>query len=120
MIDTVTYTVGASLPDIVLSWTDVNGALIDFSDWSFRLRIGQPARPAAVEKVDGIDGSSTAPNVTVAWTSAEIGALDPAPESNRTYAAQLFATHIATGKERAMTFRIRVNASIAAPEEVTP
>lgn len=75
---TSSITIGAELPDYTATWRDGNAAVIDFSTgYTFTLRLGIPGREADFEKTSGITGASTAPNITVAWTAAELDDLTP-------------------------------------------
>lgn len=88
----LTVTPGAELPDRAITWTDGNGAVIDFSGYTFRLAV---AFPTPVSKTGGITGAATAPNVTVSFTGDET-----ADWPAGIYDAQLWPKRTADGKDR--------------------
>jgi hypothetical protein len=84
-----TYVLGSEDPTYQVTWTDSNGAVIDFSavGWSFELKLGFPGRDAVLTKTSGIVGAATAPNITVTWAATDLDDLDPG-----TYVLQLTPT----------------------------
>lgn len=105
----ITYTQGADLPDLAITWKDSDQATIDFAaGYTFQLKIGVPGNTALVTKTSGITGSTTAPNITIAWsTTGELNTL-----AAGIYDADLIATRIADSKQRPMRFQIRIDPAI--------
>lgn len=83
------YVLGSEDPTYPITWTDSNGNIIDFSDdgWTFELKLGHPGQDAALTKTAGIDGATTAPNITVTWATTDLAEIDPG-----TYLLQLTPT----------------------------
>jgi hypothetical protein len=108
MITVTDYIEGADLPDLAFSWRDRNGALIDFSSYSFELKIGFPGETALVTKTTGIAGFATDPNVIIAFlTTGELNALQAG-----NYRGQLKAQRAADGKQRYLMFNLAIGSRI--------
>jgi hypothetical protein len=106
----VTYIQGAELPDILVTWKDENGNVINFSSgWTFTLRLGQLGQAAVLTKTDLV-GAATAPNLTISWTSTEIESL-----AVNTYTMQIIARHVSSGKDRKMTDSLTITPQVMAP-----
>jgi hypothetical protein len=106
----VTYIQGAELPDILVTWRDSDGAIINFSSgWTFTLRLGQLGQAAILTKTDLV-GAATAPNLTISWSNTEIENL-----AAQTYTMQIIARHVATGKDRKMTDSLTITPQVLAP-----
>lgn len=85
----ITMRKGAALPDRGLVWLDDEGGLIDFSAYTFQLKIGATDDGAAlITKTTGITGADTSPNVVISFTAGELAGLDAETE----YVCQLMAT----------------------------
>jgi hypothetical protein len=82
------YIQGAELEEYLVTWTDPDGSLYDFSTgFDFTLKVGRPGETAAFTKTTGITGAATDPNVTVAWAIVgELNLLEPG-----TYTLQIAA-----------------------------
>lgn len=72
------YVEGATRPATTITWQE-DDALVDFSTgWTFIAKLFvQGAAASLVTKTTGITGAATDPNVTINWTTADLGALDP-------------------------------------------
>lgn len=94
----VTYTAGAELPDLTLTWRDSAGVLIDFtSAYTFTVKVGVPGSAAVFTKTTGITGAATDPNITIAWaTTAELSTLTV----GTTYTGQVIARRTSDSKDR--------------------
>jgi hypothetical protein len=85
----ITARKGAELPDRGLVWLDTDGNLINFTTYTFQLKIGLTADGAAVlTKTTGITGAATSPNVTISFAAGELDSLSAETE----YVCQLMAT----------------------------
>lgn len=101
---TVEYTIGAELPDVAITWTDDNSAVIDFSTgWTFTVKVGLPDQAAALTKTTGITGAATAPNLTIAWAAGELDAV-----GSGAWLGQVTARNTASGKDRIRSFGIKL------------
>ena len=94
----VSHLWGCELPDDAITWYDSNDNVVDFSaGWTFTAKLGAPASPAVITKTTGITGAATSPNVTIAWTTAELSSL---PNQTATYALQVIARRTSDSKDR--------------------
>lgn len=94
MSSSITIIEGADLPDVAITWSDRLGAVIDLSTSTFTVKVGSEAGGAAtITKTAGVTGSATAPNVVIAWTTAEVGTL-----TEGRYVIEVVAT--TAGKDR--------------------
>jgi hypothetical protein len=101
---------GSDLPDLTLTWTDTNGAVIDFSTgWTFTLQVGRAPDVAVLTVTTGITGTAIAPNITVAWAAS--GGLDSLAPGRWT--GQLTAVRTADNKKRRMQFDFTVAPAVA-------
>lgn len=101
---TVEYVKGSELPDLAITWTDTNGAVINFeTGWTFTVRIGVEGQAAEHTKTTGIDGNATAPNVVIAWSAGELDDL-----AARVWACQITAHNEATGKDRIRSMFLQI------------
>lgn len=99
---TVSYTLGAELPDVAIAWTDEAGNLIDFSTgWTFQVKVGNPGEAALLTKTGGITGAATSPNLTIAWSAGELDAV-----GSGAWSCQVKATN--AGKDRIRTFSLKL------------
>lgn len=98
---TFSYYAGDELGTIGLFWRDTTGALINFaSGYTFEVRLGNPSDTAVLTVTTGITGAagsgtnpSGTPNVVVAWTALNLGALTvPAGLTSVTYPMFVKAT----------------------------
>lgn len=98
-------TPAASLPDILFTWEDANGAAIDFSSgWTFSMTIGRPPNPAVKTKTSGFNGLATAPNLRVSWTPGELSMLTAG-----VWYFQITATYSVSGQARILTGSLRID-----------
>lgn len=107
----VVYFVGSDLPDLDVTWQDSERNVIDFSlGYAFVVKIAAAGSSTAlVTKISGITGDSSAPNVTVAWsTTGELNDLSPGR-----YMLQITATRSADGKQRIMALPMDVRQAIS-------
>lgn len=78
----VTYVAGAELPGLGIWWLNATGALIDFSNYTFVMRIGNGSTAVTTKtsNITGAVGSGSeptgTPNLTIDWTSGDL-ALSP-------------------------------------------
>jgi hypothetical protein len=72
----IEYVAGATKPDTTITWRE-GGALVDFSSgFTFEARVFRPgATTSEFTKSSGITGAATDPNVTIAWSTSDLGAL---------------------------------------------
>lgn len=93
----VAYRIGQELPSYAVEWRDSAGALIDFSSgYTFTFQVFNPDTLVSVfTQTSGITGSSSSPNVTVAFTA---GAFDAVTAGE--YVCQIIARHTGTSKDR--------------------
>ncbi len=87
---------GADLPDLALTWKDRDGNVLNLSSYTFTVKVGPEGGAASITKTSGITGSSTAPNIVVAWTVTEIGTL-----SAGRYVIEVIATATDSRERRA-------------------
>lgn len=104
----VEYIQGTLLPDLTLELRDDDGNLINFSGYAFTLRVGVPGQTRVLSKPSGITGTSTSPNVTIAWTAGELDTITPGA-----YEADLIATRNSDSKVRIARFALTVRPRIA-------
>jgi len=99
------YYQGSDLPDLAETWTDSTGAVIDFSaGYSFAVKVGKRGAASAFTKTTGITGASSAPNITIAWSTT--GELNSLPSG--VYIVRIIATRTSDGKDRIMQTTIQV------------
>lgn len=105
----VEYVKGAELGDLTITWRDTDGTLINFSSgYSFEVKIGVVGSAAAVTKATSITGASTAPNVTISWSTSDLSSL-----STGDYVLQLKATEVASSKDRILQKPLRIKPAIS-------
>lgn len=107
-----TYTQGADLPDLPITWQDSAGAVIDFSTgYTFEVRVGSRGSAAAFSKTTGITGAATAPNLTIQWaTSGELNTL-----AAGRYSVQVTATRTSDNRQRVMSDALQVLPAVLPP-----
>lgn len=106
---TVEYITGADLPDLKITWTDNDNAVINFSTgWTFEALVGKRSHPALITKTTGITGASSAPNLTIAWDEGELDALT----AGNSYDVVITATRTADDKQRKMTATIFIKDTV--------
>jgi hypothetical protein len=100
MIDTLTLTASAELPDVTITWQDSTGTVIPYATepHTFTLRID--ATPTLVKGIlggdqTGITVADTAPNVTIAFAAGDLDHVAPG-----VYAGQLWARRSSDGRDR--------------------
>jgi len=104
------FILGAALPDLVGTWKDDDGDLIDLTDYTLdELRIGDKGSAALLVKTSGVTLADTDPNVTISW---DVGELDALPVK-KVYSCALFLTRTADDKPRVMPFTIYLEDTVA-------
>lgn len=104
----VTYLAGCELPDTALTWYDSSDNLIDFSaGYTFTAKVGTPGSTALITKTTGITGAATSPNVTIAWSTAELASLT----AQANYAIQVIARRTSDSKDRG--FPVAISLTVA-------
>ena len=75
--NTRTYRAGDELPYLIYEMKDSSGNLLDLSSgWTFTTVVTPvTSSTASFTKTTGFTGASTTPNLTVEWTSSDLGAL---------------------------------------------
>lgn len=104
------YTKGHELPSVGLTWLDDDDHVVNFSGgWTFTLTVGTPGRTAEHEKISGLIGAATAPNLTIIWSENELDDVDAG-----THRGQLTAHH-ADGDRGPFPLTIEIYEAISAP-----
>lgn len=111
MITPAVYYQGADLPDLLITWEDDGGVVVDFAaGHTFEVKVAREGSTAAAfTKTTGVSGGSSPPNVVVEWaTAGELRDLTPGR-----YTVQVVATRTADGKRRYFQGPLEVRPSIA-------
>jgi hypothetical protein len=100
----ITYTKGADLGDLALTWLADGGVVIDLTGHTFVATIGAQGRTAVVTKSSGITGAATAPNLTIAWaTTTDLNDLPTG-----FYTLKVTATRTSDSKQRILKLPFNV------------
>jgi len=104
----ITYYKGAELPNVLVSWFDSQGAVIDFSTgYTFTVKIGKAGQSALLTKTTGIVGAATEPNITISWNTDDLAALNP-----DTYDMNIIANLTSGNKDRIQSTPITILAIV--------
>lgn len=108
----VSYKKNAERPTLEIWWFDRSGALINFSGYSFSLKVGLIGATALLTKTTSIAGAAGAgtapsgtPNIVVTWVAGDLN-LTPG-----NYAGELTAT--TSSLDRVLTFDITIQDVVA-------
>lgn len=98
-MQTITIVKNQELPAMAFEWRDSSNTLIDYSTgYTFTAKIAPQTTPTVttLTKSSGITGLATAPNVAIAWSTADLTALT----AGVTYVVWLIATRTADSLHR--------------------
>ncbi len=105
----VTLIAGADLPDLAITWKDRDGTVINFATgWTFTVKVGPEGGAASITKTTNITGASTAPNVTIAWATTEVGTL-----AAGRYVIEVTALQSADSRERKRSIPLLITKALS-------
>lgn len=94
------YRSDQELPDMVGTWLDGDGQVIDLSTgWTLTARVAAQADPTRVLLTKTVVGAADAPNWRIAWDVDELAAL-PAEQLGTIYVVHLYARRDVDDKDR--------------------